>query len=154
MPADFPVTMLGRSSFLLGKLHSTLLDIESRELGRIGLDVKQHAVLTVLADEGPMTQQGMGLRLGIDRTTVVSVVDGLDENGLVERRRSPTDRRAYLLTLTRSGRQAQRRGQRLVEGAEKRLFGGLSEEERETIVELLARALNGQPSQSIMPGAS
>lgn len=143
MPSDFPAAMLDRSSFLLGKLHTALLDIEARELGQLGLDVKQHAVLTVLVDEGPMTQQSMGQRLGIDRTTVVTVVDGLDESGLVERRRSPADRRAYLLTPTRAGRQSQKRGQRAVRAAEKQLLGALTEPERRTLVDLMARALSG-----------
>lgn len=136
--------MLGRISFLLGKLHIRALDLEVHELEPLGIDIKQHAVLTLLADEGPMTQQELGQRLGIDRTTIVTVVDGLDQKDLVERRRSPADRRAYLLTLTPSGRHARQRGQRLVDAAERELLDALDESERRTLTELLGRALEGR----------
>jgi len=144
MDRGFPQSLLGRLSFLLGKLHIRSVELEVRELEPLGIDVKQHAVLCVLADEGAMTQRELGQRLGIDRTTIVAVVDGLDEKSLVERRRSPADRRAYLLTLTPSGEHAQQRGQRLVDAAERKLLDALDESERRTLTELLAQALEGR----------
>lgn len=143
MARRFPSSLLGRPSFLLGKLHARSLELEARGLEPLGIDVKQHAVLCVLAGEGPMTQRELGQRLGIDRTTIVAVVDGLDEKDLVERRRSPTDRRAYQLILTPSGERAQQRGRLLVDAAEHELLGALDESERRTLTELLAWALEG-----------
>lgn len=72
-----------------------------------------------------MTQQRLGQRLGIDRTTIVGLVDALVERGLVEQVRDPVDRRAYLLTRT--------------------LAGGSwgSGEQRAVLTELLARAVRG-----------
>ncbi|MBB4931767.1 DNA-binding MarR family transcriptional regulator [Lipingzhangella halophila] len=144
MASGYPPSMLSRVSFVLGKLHLRCLERESGELGALGIDVKQHAVLSVLADEGPMTQQELGQRLGIDRTTIVTVVDGLDRAGLLERRRSPTDRRAHLLTLTPAGRHTQQQGQHRVADAERALLGTLDETERRTLIDLLSRALDGR----------
>ncbi len=144
MAREVPSSLLGRLSFLLGKLHMRSVELEVRELEPLGIDVKQHAVLCVLADEGPMTQRELGHRLGIDRTTIVAVVDGLDEKSLVERRRSPADRRAYLLTLTPSGERAQQRGQLLVAAAERKLLDALDESEKRALTERLARALEGR----------
>lgn len=144
MAREVPSSLLGRLSFLLGKLHMRSVELEVRELEPLGIDVKQHAVLCVLADEGPMTQRELGHRLGIDRTTIVAVVDGLDEKSLVERRRSPADRRAYLLTLTPSGERAQQRGQLLVAEAERKLLDALDESERRALTERLARTLEGR----------
>ena len=90
-------------NYLLGSLYRRSLDLEAAALDRLGVGVKQQAVLSVLADEGAMTQQRLGQRLGIDRTTIVGLVDALVERGLVERVRDPVDRRAYLLTRTRAG---------------------------------------------------
>lgn len=143
MARGFPPSLLGRLSFLLGRLHMRGLDLEVRGLEPLGIDVKPHAVLVLLADEGSMTQRELGGRLGIDRTTVVAVVDGLEQKNLVERRRSPADRRAYLLTLTPSGEDARQRGQRLVAAAERELLDALDESERRKLTELLARALEG-----------
>ncbi|GAB3887675.1 MarR family transcriptional regulator [Microbispora bryophytorum subsp. camponoti] len=110
MTSEVPQALSGRLSFLLGRLYMRALDLEARRLEALGVTVKQQAVLALLADEGPMTQQHLGQRLGIDRTTVVTVVDGLEQARLVERRRSPADRRAYLLTLTPDGVRAGSRG--------------------------------------------
>lgn len=63
-------------------------------------------VLAVLADEGPHAQRELGEKLRIDRSTVVSIVYGLEETGRVERRRDREDRRRYELTLTETGRLA------------------------------------------------
>lgn len=90
-----------------------------------------------------MTQQRLGLRLGIDRTTVVSVVDGLDACHLVQRRRDPGDRRAYQLTLTAAGRRVNRRGQLLVDKTERLLLAPLGDSDRRALTDLLARALDG-----------
>lgn len=137
--------MRERLSFLLGKLHLRVLDLEAAELAELDLTVKQHAVLTLLADEGPMTQQGLGHRLGIDRTTIVDLVDVVEGRGLVERRRNPADRRAYLLTLTGSGVALQVRGAELVDIAQRKLLGALNGDDRVALVSLLARALDGSP---------
>jgi MarR family transcriptional regulator for hemolysin len=50
------------------------------------------------------TQLAIGRRLGIDRTAVTYLVDDMVEAGLVERRVSPTDRRARVIVATARGR--------------------------------------------------
>jgi DNA-binding MarR family transcriptional regulator len=93
--------------YLLGSLHRRAIELETEALAQLGTGVKQHAALTVLADEESMTQQELGLRLGIDRTTIVTVVDDLQNAGLIERTRNPGDRRSYLVALTPSGKATQ-----------------------------------------------
>lgn len=138
---EVPESLRYRLSYLLGNLYRRLVAMEGDALARVGTGVKQQAALTVLADEGPMSQRELGHRLGIDRTTVVSVVDDLETAHLVERTRAPADRRAYLVVLTSTGRGAQRRGRRVVDDAERTLLSALSEQDRRALTELLARAL-------------
>lgn len=128
-------------SYLLGSLYRRSLELETDALARVGTGVKQQAALAVLAEEGTMNQQVLGQRLGIDRTTIVTVVDDLETAGLAERRRDPADRRSYLVALTRSGHARQRRGRSAVHEAEQALLQGLSERERRTLTELLSQAL-------------
>lgn len=144
MSSDYPAALLGRLSFVLGKLYFRSIELENRELESLGVDIKQQAVLAVLAEEGAMTQQQLGQRLGIDRTTIVAVVDGLEDKRLVERHRNPQDRRAYLLNLTQTGRRTAQRGQRLVENAQDKLLEALSQADRRALTELLARAMVGR----------
>ncbi len=146
MTPDVPESLLSRLSFLLGRLYFQALDLEGPVLAELGLDVKAQAVLTVLAEEKPMTQQALGQRLGIDRTTIVTVVDRLEQHGFVERRRSPADRRAYLLTPTAKGDEARQRGARAVNTAERKLLDALDDAERDRLTDLLGQALKGQPS--------
>ncbi|MFB9840147.1 MarR family winged helix-turn-helix transcriptional regulator [Actinoallomurus acaciae] len=141
MPDTIPESLRGRLSYLLGTLHRRAIDLETEALTPLGIGVKQQAALDVLAGEGPMTQQRLGLRLGIDRTTIVAVVDGLQDAGLIERTRAPADRRAHLIVVTESGRAAQRRGRHLVRQAERDLLSALTDEERDAVTGLLARAL-------------
>jgi DNA-binding MarR family transcriptional regulator len=78
--------------------------LTQRALASLGLSPKGFGALAVLAAEGPLSQQQLAARQGIDRTTMVAVVDELERLGAVERRRDPDDRRAYALHLTRAGR--------------------------------------------------
>ena len=60
-------------------------------------------MLTVLAAEVPLSQQEAAEQLGVDRTTMVALVDTLEGKGLVERHRSPQDRRKNIVQLTPAG---------------------------------------------------
>ena len=60
---------------------------------------------------GPMSQQALGEYIGKDRTTIVAIVDELEQEGLVERRRNPADRRAYALQVTPRGPRLADQGQ-------------------------------------------
>lgn len=98
-----------RLGYLLGRAHAAHRSIAEPAFAELGLGPKGFGALTVLADEGPISQRRLGERQGVDRTTVVAVVDDLERQGLVERRRDPDDRRAYLLHMTPAGRRILRR---------------------------------------------
>ncbi|MFF2147909.1 MarR family winged helix-turn-helix transcriptional regulator [Kitasatospora sp. NPDC058190] len=68
-----------------------------------GVRPKDHAVLATLAAQGPSAQQALGEQLGIDRTSMVGLIDQLEAQGWVVRRRNPADRRAYRIELTEPG---------------------------------------------------
>lgn len=136
-----PDSLLARLSYLLGNLYRRSIELEVEQLQQLGIGVKHQAVLSVLADEGPMTQQELGRRLGIDRTTMVGVIDELEAAALLERTRNPADRRSYLLALTAVGHSHQAEGRKHVHQAETHLLEALDEQERRTLVALLAKAL-------------
>ena len=70
---------------------------------------------------------------------MVAFVDSLEERGLVERRRNPSDRRARALYLTAAGRELLARAFAVATAHEQQLTSDLSGEEREQLLELLAR---------------
>lgn len=68
-----------------------------------GVRSKDFIVLMAVDAMGPQSQQQLARMHGIDRTTMVSLVDGLERHGLVERTRDPSDRRKYAIELTAEG---------------------------------------------------
>jgi len=66
----------------------------------LGVTRAQWRVLVNLAREGNVRQVDLADRLDIEPITLCRIIDRLEEAGLVERRRDPTDRRAWRLALT------------------------------------------------------
>jgi DNA-binding MarR family transcriptional regulator len=91
--------------------------------------------------EGPFSQQRLGQRQGIDRTTMVAVVDELESLGYVERRRDPRDRRAYSLHATAKGRRVLQRAGEATERAEHEFLGPLTEADRRRLKQMLRTLL-------------
>ena len=94
--------------------------------------------LLVLVDRNAgMSQMALARALGIDRSTLVPILNRLQARGLLVRRASPTDGRTHALALTPAGAKALARFARLVAAHEKRIAGGLSATEMRTLLELL-----------------
>jgi DNA-binding MarR family transcriptional regulator len=68
-----------------------------------GIDSKDLGALRVLARREPMSQLRVAQTLGIDRTTMVALLDGLERRGIVTRHPDPEDRRRNLVELTTAG---------------------------------------------------
>lgn len=114
--------------------------LAGRRLEPMGLSVRLCGVLNLLA-EGPISQQAIGERLGIDRTTVVEIIDELESQGVVVRKRNPADRRSYALNLTPNGKVVQKRAARVFDGAAEEFFAALSKREGDSLVEMLRRLI-------------
>jgi DNA-binding MarR family transcriptional regulator len=105
------------------------------------------AVLNYLAAHEGSTQRAIGSAMGIDPSTMVSLVDVLQRDGMANRRPHPNDRRAYAVTITAKGRRALERARKLAYEAEDEVLGGLSMPEREELLTLMRRALEAAPAQ-------
>src|SRR6185503_7303273 len=65
---------------------------------------RTNAVLVALAGHDGQSQRELSARLGVHRNVMVSLIDTLEEQGLVARRPHPDDRRAFAVTLTDKAR--------------------------------------------------
>lgn len=70
-----------------------------------GHTLRDLAVLTVLAVR-PLSQSQLGTLLHVNRTVMISVIDGIEAAGYACRDRDPADRRRYALRITDEGRAA------------------------------------------------
>jgi len=119
-------------------------EVANRALEPLGLTVKHFGVMTFLryeteanGERGSLSQQAIGELLRIDRTTMVALIDDLEQKGYVKRERNPDDRRAYVITLTAAGRRAQARAEDAVDANALQFFGRLSKAERAKLHRLL-----------------
>ena len=97
---------------------------------------------------GPLSQQELALRLNVNRTVMVKVMDGLEARGHVERVRNPQDRRAYALHVTAAGLDWLAAAQPRVLRAEAELTAALSPVEHARLNELL-RGLIAPPPPAL-----
>jgi DNA-binding MarR family transcriptional regulator len=107
----------------------------------IGIRLKQFIALDYLRELGGTTQQQLGETLHLDKNNCVILLNDLEEDGYVVRRRDPTDRRRHLVEVTPAGEKALERAEVKLETLEDEVIGDLTEEERATLRELLAKAL-------------
>lgn len=108
-------------------------------MGTLGLEPRHFALLRALRNADGQSQQEVAQRLQIPPSTMVSLVDHLEGQALLERRPHPTDRRTRLLHLTERGATALREAIKLGGQWEDTICAGLSAEDREKLLALLHR---------------
>ncbi len=130
-----------RLGYLFAQLHLRWRDEAEAALREAGLGLCgiHFGALSVIDAVGPISQQELGEYARKDRTTVVAIVDDLEREGLVARRRNPSDRRAYALEPTEKGREWLADAEPVLDAAEGRLLADLDAEERGKLLELLQR---------------
>jgi DNA-binding MarR family transcriptional regulator len=108
-------------------------------VGASELTPGQFGVLVVIDANPGLSQTQLGNALGIDRSTVVAVIDRLESRGLVARQPAPSDRRSHALYLSDSGKTTLRRLTERVRAHERAIARDLSAEEQGRLIELLRR---------------
>lgn len=72
-------------------------------LDALGLTYTQYITLLALWQESPLSVKALGSRLYLDSGTLTPVLKSMERDGLLRRRRSETDERIVLVTLTEAG---------------------------------------------------
>ena len=135
----YPAALSARVGFLLARAHATARQAADEALAEVGLTMKAYAALATLVSDGPVSQQRLSQRIGMDPATMVDVIDDLEMNGYIQRHRNPDDRREYALQTTREGRELYKRALRAIIGAEKRTVASLDAGEVKVLLQLLRR---------------
>jgi DNA-binding MarR family transcriptional regulator len=133
-PATNPGVML-----LLTRLAKVLHRKSSEEL--LGMRFRQFMALCYIAERDGVSQQTLGEDLLIDANNCVLLLNELEARGYVERRRDPLDRRRHIVAVAPAGRRAVARAEHAREALEDEVLAGLTPEERDTLGDLLRRAL-------------
>jgi DNA-binding MarR family transcriptional regulator len=136
---QLPVELLASATFLLKRLGFAAKERSLKAYEPTGLHPYHHAILLVLSERSLETQGAIADALGYDRGQLVGLLDELEEQGLVERRRDANDRRRHLVSLTPDGKRTLRRLRALSHQTEDEFLAPLSDEERATLHALLLR---------------
>ena len=128
-----------RLGLLLAR-HGQFVSIQIRKaMASTGLTPRHRQVLVDLAQRGPTSQQALLETLSVDPSVLVSILNDLEEQGLAERRRDPTDRRRHIVEMSSTGCDVLRRIEEAVSQAEAQLFADLDEADRDRLQELLTK---------------
>jgi len=125
---------------LLHRAAQSANDIFAKEQSEGGLTSRQLVVLAAIAENEGVSQTGIVSRTGVDRSTLADVVRRLLKKGLVVRRRTKDDARAYAVKLTTEGQHLLADAGAAAMRTEEKLSSSLSASNRRELVRLL-RAL-------------
>ena len=92
--------------FKLRLAQDTSFAVFSRQVGSHRVRPGNFASLAVIGENPGLTQAALGQAIARDKSSVTPLVKGLEQDGLIERRPSATDRRSVTLWLTEDGARA------------------------------------------------
>jgi DNA-binding MarR family transcriptional regulator len=132
------------AAFLLSQLGFHSARLWKDRLARLGVDPRHVVLLRHVAAAEGQSQQALGKAMQIPASRMVALVDQLERAGLLQRRPSPTDRRAHALVLTHEGRRMLDRLMQVSAEHEEQLCAGLTQAERQRLITLLRRVAGEQ----------
>jgi DNA-binding MarR family transcriptional regulator len=124
---------------MLTPLLRDLVAAELPVLAAHGVTMWGYVVLNALDRSPVRTQAALAEAIGADKTRIIGTLDELQEQGCIERRPDPDDRRVRLLAITKSGRDVRAAIQAEIQRGEERWLGELSDEERRVFLRVLER---------------
>jgi DNA-binding MarR family transcriptional regulator len=126
-------------AFLLAQLGAYAAERFGERAAALDFSRPQAGLLRLISREPGQSQQAVARRLGTPPSRLVALVDGLEERGLIERRRNPGDRRNYALHLTAAGERAMADLSQAAMEHEQATSAPLTEAERTQLSKLLGK---------------
>ena len=110
-----------------------------KALQDVELTPGEFGILLLIYENDGLSQTELGNAIGVDRSTVVTLIDRFEHNNVVARHPSPIDRRTHALSLTPAGRQLMQTLIPRIEAHERAIASRLSPAEQLQLIELLSR---------------
>jgi DNA-binding MarR family transcriptional regulator len=148
-----PAALVRSPIHLLHRAGQCASDMFASEMAGLDLTPRQFAVLLTVAQNEGLSQTDLVLLTGIDRSTLADIVRRMLKKGLIQRRRTREDARAYAVKLTDEGLRVLSAARPKVEAVDARILATLSADQRTTLVEDLKaivaslQAPDGEPDR-------
>ncbi len=105
------------------------------ELGSDDLTPRQYAILLTVSQNEGLSQTQLVELTGIDRSTLADVVHRMLKKGLLQRRRTRDDARAYAVKLTEEGNRVLKTHDPLARRVDERILGSLPAAQRDRFLQ-------------------
>lgn len=130
-----------RLAYLFKHAERLMAELHVEALAPFGIHARDLGVLLAIDRCEPASQQQVAESLGVDRTTMVAIIDALEAKGVIVRIPDPEDRRRNVVELTPAGQTLLRQAVAASDVAEAELLAPLNRQEGEQLRNLLARIL-------------
>jgi MarR family transcriptional regulator, lower aerobic nicotinate degradation pathway regulator len=148
-----PARIRSLPSWLLGRAAARGHRLVAEALAQVGMRMMHHAVLSAVAELGPVSQAELGRSLSIDPKDMVAILNDLQNDGLVTRAPDANDRRKNAIALSPSGKRRLLQTEKLGRDANDELTAALTPAERTQLMGLLARIVHQEePCAETGPG--
>jgi DNA-binding MarR family transcriptional regulator len=137
MKNRIPEELVSSPVFLLKRLGFKAKELHFDAYSEAGIHPYHYAVLATLAEGERETQGAIADALDYDRGQLVGILDELEEQGLVERRRDPEDRRRQVVVMTPEGKKALTKMRALSKRLDDEFLAPLTAEQRAQLQRLL-----------------
>lgn len=138
MKRDEKIDRLGRSPLhMLHRAGQCAGEVFHAEMQDGDLTPRQYAVLLTVASNEGISQTGLVDKTGIDRSTLADIVRRMLKKGLLQRRRTKEDARAYAVKLTDDGKRMLRSADPVTQRVDDRILEALPAKQRDQFVDNL-----------------
>ena len=137
----------GNLGWLLYRAHWALAGEMTAALAPLGLSGRGYHVLRAALSR-EHTQKELADIVGLDKTTMVVTIDELERDGLAERRPSPTDRRARVISVTKAGKRKIAEADAVKEQVQTDVLEALPPRQRKALLEALAVLVHGRLAEA------
>ena len=140
-----PIHLLHRAGQCAG-------DIFQTEMSTGDLTPRQYAVLVTVAHNEGLSQTNLVDRTGIDRSTLADIIRRMLKKGLIARRRTKEDARAYAVRLSEEGWKVLKSAEPLAKRIDDKIMAALPGASRERFLQdlnVIVAALGGNPAVAL-----
>lgn len=123
---------------LLHRAGQCASDIFQGEMGLGDLTPRQYAVLVAVSQNEGVSQTHLVEKTGVDRSTLADIVRRMLKKGLLQRRRTKDDARAYAVKLTDEGWRVLKLADPLAKRVDDRILAALPGQQRERFLQDLS----------------
>jgi len=120
-------------------------DLETTIYRPAGFSLAGFRMMFILWIAGDLEQRDIARLAGISPAGISSALNTLERSGLVERRRTSTDRRLVTVGLTPLGAEKLEAAYRAQNEREQEMFAGVSRDDLRELIELMQRVIGSYP---------